>query len=268
MSPAGDQRAEAQFERTLNVTGPVEMEVSMRCGRVRLRGGEPGVVSIRGVARAQPSIFTWIHPDDDISYLAADPPIEQDGNAIRIGDFSSRWRLRRVSLILDVTVPFETSLRAMMDAADVRVDGIRGPVDCETDSGEVEITGVTERVSASTDSGSVSIRGVKGPVDAETDSGEIEALEIGGGIDAHSDSGRIRLSQTAPAPVYVQTDSGRISIKLAPAGYTIRIRTDSGEIEVPQMDRVRTSSHEVEGSIRGGGSIVAIETDSGAIEIE
>ena len=265
---SGRDRAEAQFECKLNVTGPVTLDVSVRSGVVRVRRGEDGSVTIRGVVRAHASIFSWSHPEERVLQLAAQPPVRQTGNTIEIGDVADRWLLRRVHLLVDITTPSETRLRALGDSADLRVEGVHGPVDCETDSGEIQITGIQSQVSASSDSGAIRICEVSGSIDTRSDSGDIEALQIGGGIDAHTDSGNIRLSQTSVAPVYAHSDSGRISMKLADCGgYTIRVSTDSGRVEVPEMSQARSSGREMGGVIRGGGSVVAIETDSGDIEI-
>jgi hypothetical protein len=264
----GAGRAEAQFEQTLTVTGPVTLDVSTKFGGIRIRRGENGSVAIRGVLRAHPSIFSWNHPEDQVRHLAANPPVRQDGNAIQIGDVADRWLLRRVHLLVEITAPAETAVRAFGDSAGLRVEGINGPVDCETDSGEIQIANANSQVSAWSDSGSIHIRQVAGSIEARTDSGKIEALEIGGEIDAHTDSGSIRLSQTIAAPVYAQSDSGAISVKLADAGgYTIGVRTDNGRVEIPGITRARSSGRDLEGVIRGGGSAVYLETDSGDIEV-
>jgi len=271
MNPAvgfRQERGEAQFERKLRVTGAVTLNVSTRSGVVRVRRGEDGSVEIRGVLRPRESIFSWSHPEEQVHHLAANPPVQQIGNSIQIGDVADRWLLRRVHLLVDIIAPAGTRVRALGDSADLRVEGIEGPVDCETDSGEIQIAGIHADVSASSDSGAIHIRDVTGSVDARSDSGEIEAFEIGGGIDAHTDSGNIRLSQTMARPVYAQSDSGRISMKLAElGGYTIRVRTDQGRIEIPGLTGARSSGHEMGGEVRGGGSVVAMETDSGDIEI-
>jgi hypothetical protein len=268
MQPAtGPERSEARFERTLTVDGAVAMDVSMRSGLVRVRRGDDGVVTIRGIVRAQPSIFSWIHPEEQVQVLAANPPIHQNGNTIQIGDAADRWLLRRVHFLVDIAAPANTCMRALSDSADIRIEGINGPLDCESDSGEIQITGARAQVSALTDSGSIRIRDAADSVDVQSDSGEIEALEISAGIDAQTDSGNIRVSQTVAAPIYARSDSGRIRLKLASGGYTIRVRTDHGAIEIPDLAERRASRGETEGVIRGGGSIVAIETDSGDIEI-
>ena len=259
---------QAEFTRTLTVNGPVTIEASVRSGLIRVRRGEDGEVVIRGALRARGSGFLWGTTEDQVQRLASNPPIEQHGNSITIGDAVNRWLLRRMDCMVEITVPAATSLRALSDSADIRVRGIDGAVECETDSGEIELASIGSDVRTSSDSGAISIYLVAGGVEARSDSGEIEALEIAGRIEARTDSGEIHVWQTTPAPVHAESDSGSITVKLAPTGgYNVRIRTDDGRIKLPEIALTSQSRRETEGLIRGGGSIVDIETDSGDIEI-
>jgi hypothetical protein len=262
------ERMEATFERTLTVTGPVSLEVTVNSGVIRVLPGEAGVVRIRGVARARSSFFIWGDLSGRLRRIEANPPIAQDHNAIGVGDVNDRWLLRGINLLVEILTPEDTDIRALADSGDIRIEGVGGPVDCETDSGQIEVSFIGSEVRASTDSGGIRILGVKGAVDARTDSGRIEALEVAGTIDANTDSGSIQVSQTVVAPVCVHSDSGRIRVKLADGGgYTVRAKTDGGRIELPVVGRARSSRHELEGEVRGGGSVVDLETDSGDIEV-
>ena len=69
------------------------------------------------------------------------------------------------------------------------------------------------------------------------------------------------------APVHAHTDSGGITVKLAQAGYHLRLRTDNGRIEIPELAGASSTRHEMEGDLRGGGPIVDLETDSGDIQV-
>jgi DUF4097 and DUF4098 domain-containing protein YvlB len=262
------ERMEGTFERTLTVTGPVSLDVSANSGVIRMLRGEAGSVRIRGVLQARSAFFIWGDLSGRMRRIESNPPIAQDGNTIGVGDVADRWLLRGINLLLEITTPADTEVRALADSGDIRIEGIDGPVECETDSGEINIASIGSEVRASSDSGGIHIRGVKGAVDARADSGHIEALEIAGTIDATTDSGDIRLSQTIAAPVCAHADSGRIRVQLADTGgYSIRARTDNGRIDLPVLTRQRLSRHELEGEIRGGGSVVDLETDSGDIEV-
>src|SRR5271155_4217582 len=204
MNPSRE-RLEGAFERTLTVTGPVTLDVGTNAGVIRVLKGEAGSVRIRGVLRPRASLFLGVFlggtPSERIRRIEADPPIAQDGNAIGVGDVTDRWLLRGINLLVEIVTPADTEIRALADSGDIRVEGIDGPVVCETDSGEINIASIGSEGRANSDSGGIHIQLVKGAVDARSDSGHIEALEIEGTIDATTDSGDIRLWQTGVAPV-------------------------------------------------------------------
>lgn len=259
---------QASFNRSLPVTGPVTLDVSADAGAIRIRRGEPGSVSVRGVLRSSFSLFRRRDPEQQVESLAANPPIQQVGNTIRVGDATDRWILQDVSLIVDILVPADTTVRALGHAADLHVEGINGPVDCETDYGEILIDGIGSQVRASTDAGAIHIRRVAGSVEAHSDSGAIEAHDIGGSIQAKTDCGAIHLSQTIAAPVNAESDSGAIRVKLAnDGGYTIRVRSYYGGVAIPTRTAAGRDRREIQGIVRGGGSIVDLETDTGAVEV-
>lgn len=261
-------RLEGTFERILTVEGHVRLDVSVISGVIRVLRGEAGTVRVRGVVRARSSFFPWGDVRGRLQRLASDPPVAGDGNSIGVGDLADRWLLRGINLLVEIAVPPDTQVRALADSGDIRIEGIDGPVECETDSGEINIANISAGVRASSDSGSIYIRAVKGAVDARADSGHIDALEIAGTIDATTDSGDIQVSQTRVAAICAHADSGRIRVQLAPGGgYSVRARTDNGRVELPALARQRTSRHELEGDVRGGGSVVDLETDSGDIEV-
>jgi len=241
--------------------------VGTHSGIVRVRPGENGSVRVRGILRARRSLLS--DTEEWLQNIAANPPIEQSGDSVRIGDVHDRWLLRGFSILLDIVVPADTRVRTLSDAGDIRIEDIAGPVICETDAGRIEVSGIGSHVRASADSGRIVLRKINGPVDASADSGDIEALDIAGAIAARTDSGSIRLSQTVAASVRAEADSGSIALQLVPeAGYNLRVRTDSGKVRVPEMAVHGTlSRHAAEGQIRGGGPSVHLETDSGSIEV-
>jgi hypothetical protein len=263
------KQIEGTFDAAINVSAPITLDVAVDSGLVRVRAGEDGVVLIRGILRARHSLFGWGNVENRIRQLEVRPPIQHDGNTIRVGDVADRWLLRGVTLFLEIAVPADTRVRALADSGDIRVEGTNAPADCEADSGDVEIFSVDADVHASTDSGTIRIRQMKGRVRANADSGDIEALDIAGDVEASTDSGDIRVSQTMAASIRAEADSGSIDVKLAPeAGYNVSLRTDHGRLTTPEMEfRGRPTHKEIDGRIRGGGPLVDLETDSGSIDV-
>ena len=170
---------------------------------------------------------------------------------------------------LEVEAPRDSRLRARADSGGIEVRGIKGPVDCHTDSGGIRAGEIDGEVRVTADSGGIHVRRVNGPIYARADSGGIEALEIAGSVDAGADSGGVRVSQTIPALIKTRTDSGGVDITLArTGGYDIRAHAGSGRITAPDVTVNGTiSRHQIDGRLRGGGPLVDVRADSGNIDI-
>src|SRR6266566_2324928 len=206
--------AEGSFERTLKVTGPVELDVSTPSGHIDVRTGDSSTVRIRGTIRA--SRGRWLSSDADaernVRYLESNPPIEQSGNYVKIGHTEDRELMRNVSISYDLVVPAETRLRSSTGSGSQSIAGLRGPVKAGTGSGNIEI------------------RSVKGRLHAQTGSGPIRATDIAGGFVATTGSGDVRLEQSSPGDGKVDTGSGTVEIHGLRGG--LRVETGSGGISV------------------------------------
>ena len=262
------QRTDGSFERTLNVTGFVDLDLATDAGGIHVIPGPPGTVRIRGILKAGDNWLTRGDVESRIRELEAHPPIEQNGNTISVA-VRGRSMLKGISMRLEVETPRDSRLRARADSGGIDVRGIKGPVDCHTDSGGIHASEIEAEVRAAADSGGIHVRRVNGPVYARADSGGIEALEIAGSVDAEVDSGGVRISQTTPALIKTRTDSGGADIILARAGgYDIRAHAGSGGITAPDVTVSGTiSRHDVNGKLRGGGPLVDVHADSGHIDI-
>jgi hypothetical protein len=270
--PAGLFAAASQgsFDKSLSVSGTVDLDVMTDAGGITVRQGSAGTVKIHAILKADNGWFGSSDADAHIRELTSNPPIEQNGNRIRVGYVHDESLLKNVSIHLEIETPADTKLRARADSGGIRVAGVHGPVDCKTDSGGIEITDVAASVRAEADSGGIHVRNVKGALFARADSGGIEAMSIAGSIDAQSDSGRMRLEQSLVAPISAKAESGGVTVTLVHgAGYDISADTDSGRISVPEMTAHHSiSQHHVEGKVGGGGPMVKIQADSGSVTID
>src|SRR5438105_3470489 len=97
---------QGSFERTFQVTGPVNLEVLTHSGDITVRTGAPGSVSIRG------KIYVGDHwlfgsRKTDVSDIEQHPPLRQDGNNIHV-DYVN---VRDIAIDYEITVPAETTVR-------------------------------------------------------------------------------------------------------------------------------------------------------------
>jgi len=250
------QSAEGSFERTLAVSGPVELDVSTGSGQITVRAGDSSNVHISGTIKASRS---W-HLDEGeaerkVRYLQSNPPIEQHGNFIRIGRIEDRELARNISISYDLVVPVETHLRSQTGSGGQSVVGIRGPVKVSTGSGSVTIENIGDDVRAETGSGDLRVDSVKGTTHASTGSGSIRASGIGSSFVVSTGSGTIRLEQVGPGDGKVETGSGGVDLQNVHGA--LRVRTGNGNI---------TAQGEATGewSLHTGSGRVLVHLPSGA----
>lgn len=267
--PACAQQVEGRFERTLNVSGAVDLDVVTDSGGIVVKQGQAASVQVRATLKSQRNI-SRADAERRIRALEADPPVQQSGNVVRIGHVRDKDLLRGISMRLEILTPAETKLRARADSGGITVAGIGGPLDCQTDSGGIEASDIGSDVHATADSGGIRIANVRGKVVARADSGGIQAMSIGGAVDVSTDSGGVKISQSSPGPIRVRADSGGADVKLAPgSGYDVTAVSGSGRISVPEMTvRGSFSRGRAEGKVRGGGPLVDVQVDSGHVTIE
>ncbi len=75
--------AEGSFQRALQVTGPVHLDLTTGSGSVEVRTGNSSQVQVTGHIRASEWFGTNV--EEKIKRLETNPPIQQSGNDIRIG---------------------------------------------------------------------------------------------------------------------------------------------------------------------------------------
>jgi len=298
--------AEGSFQRTLQVTGPVNLDISTGSGSIEVRTGSGSQVAVTGHIKAT----DWFdsNAEEKVKKLEQNPPIQQSGNDIRIGHIEDPELRHDISISYEVTVPAQTELRSHSGSGNQSVEGIHGPAEIDSGSGGVKISGVGDTVHAQTGSGNIELQGVKGGVHARTGSGSIQARDIAGGFEGETGSGRIALEQTAPGSVRaetgsgglelrglsgsleakagsgnihaegqptgawtVHTGSGSVQLKLpSDAAFDLEAHTSSGSISVDHPVTVQGSlgHKEIRGKVRGGGVPVEVATGSGNIQIQ
>jgi DUF4097 and DUF4098 domain-containing protein YvlB len=225
------QTAQGSFERTLTVSGPVDMDVATGSGDVTVRPGPAGSVKVIGHIRANSA---WLSsgraPAEKVKAIEAKPPIEQTGNTIRIGRMEDRDLQQNVSISYEITAPTQCTLRSRTGSGDQNVGDISGPVDVSSGSGSIVLATIGGRVDAATGSGDITTGAVRGALSARTGSGSVRAGGVSGELVVSTGSGDIQVSQTATGSVRVSAASG--DVKLTGIQGPLRVDSASGDISV------------------------------------
>jgi hypothetical protein len=277
------------FERTLQVTGTVDLEVLTHSGDVTVRSGPAGSVSIRG------KIFVsdrWLRGErkSDVTAIEQNPPVRQEGNSIHIDYVEAR----DISVDYEITVPADTALRAHTGSGDQIIEGLKGNADLQSGSGDLKAARLTGEIHVQTGSGNVRAHEISGPVRGGTGSGDVEVEETGAGdIDLHTGSGNITArgvngafrADTGSGDITaegtqsgswdIKTGSGNVHVRLPNnAAFEARISTSSGTVDIDApvemtvQGRVQETRKSINGKVRGGGPLLAVRTGSGDIHVE
>ncbi len=277
------------FDKTLQVSGPVDLEVLTHSGDVTVRAGGSGSVQIHG------KIYVgnhWLAGDrqNDVHAIEQNPPIRQEGNSVHIDYVNAH----NISVDYEITVPADTTVRTRSGSGDQTIEGTHGNVDVQTGSGDVKLTNLAGEVRLQTGSGDVRAHQISGAVHGGTGSGDVEVEETGqGDVDLHTGSGGINArgiqggfrgetgsgdvtaEGTQSGPWEIRTGSGNVHVRLpGNAAFDADISTSSGSVDVGMpiemtvQGRVEDGHKSIHGKAHGGGPTLRVRTGSGDIHIE
>jgi hypothetical protein len=249
---------EGTFDRTLNVSGTVSLDVTTGSGSITIRRGANNRVEVHGRIRGGGD--NWFRSSRDteeaVRRLEANPPIEQSGQNIRIGRLNN-WDTseRNVSISYDIVVPAQTNVRSHSGSGSQNVDGIDGTVDVGTGSG------------------SITLRDIRGDLEAGAGSGSITATQVRGGLRMHTGSGSIRVTGEQTGRWDFEAGSGGIEIDLpANASFDLSAHTGSGGVDVgfpmTVQGRIGSNRHDISGKVGSGAYPLSARTGSGHIRIQ
>ncbi len=277
------------FEKTLQVSGPVDLEVFTHSGDVTVRAGSSGSIFIRGKIYVGDRWFGG-RRDDDVHAIEQNPPIHQSGNSVHI-DYVN---YHNISVDYEITVPADTTIRSHTGSGDQILEGTRGNADVQTGSGDVKLSNITGEIHLQTGSGDVRAHSISGAVHGGTGSGNIEIEEtasgdidlhtgsgnvtargINGGFHGETGSGDVTAEGTQTGTWEIRTGSGNVHVRLpGNAAFEADISTSSGSvdvgapIEMTVQGRIGDVHKSVHGKVRGGGPLLRVRTGSGDIHIE
>ncbi len=255
--------SEATFERNLTVNGRVELSVSTGSGNIHLTPGSGNQVHIFGRVKSG-----WGGSEERVREIAANPPIEQTGNIIRIG--GRHENLHNISIDYEIEAPADAYLDAGSGSGNVTDDGIGENAKLNTGSGNIHATGLHGGFTVGTGSGNIYAEQTgQGDVKAETGSGNIELRNLHGGLHAETGSGNIKVGGTPANSWRLETGSGSVDFWAGDAPLTLDAETGSGSIHTDREMLTQGSSdhHHITGKLNGGGPTVRIETGSGDIRV-
>ena len=215
---------------------------------------------------------------------------------IRVANVTSeRQRLSLVGGTLEVENCASGETQLVLDQADVRLEGLDGPLECELDTGELELLG-GEPAARRIVSGfaPLTVRDAVGQLEARATFGQVRVLGFDGQLVAHSGYGPVEVrgrfdqldAQSGSGPLRavvaegsVHEDAWRLHsnhgdvILTLPSAASARLEavTVDGEIECAFpviMDAgVVDGGRTLRGALNGGGALLDLATGAGNIRV-
>jgi hypothetical protein len=130
--------SEGHFDRTLTVTGAVDLDVQTGSGEISVRAGDSTKVEIHAKIHGS----GWGDVEQRIHEIENNPPIEQSGNTIRIGHIENHEWKRNISISYELIVPAQTKLRSESGSGDQKVEGVNGPAEMNSGSGGLHVKNI------------------------------------------------------------------------------------------------------------------------------
>jgi DUF4097 and DUF4098 domain-containing protein YvlB len=292
------------FDRSLDVSGPIRLELSNVAGDVSIVGSADGKVHVHGDVRV--SSFGFGSPQKRLDDILASPPVELKGDTLRVGKETTH--MRNVAIAYSIEVPRDTEVNSASVSGSQSVSGVRGPVVAESVSGTVRAQDIGHEVRLSSTSGSVTaencgddvratsvsgtvtvsnakgdvlahsvsgdvvVRKPGGRVDANTSSGTVDVHGSDGDVKAHATAGRVTVQGNPSRNNYwdLKTVSGSVNIAVpSDASFHLSAGAVTGQIsaQVPLMIEEQ-GKHSLRARMGDGGGRVEIHTVSGAIEVQ
>ena len=295
------------FERALEVTDRAEVDVSTVRGKIEIVAGEPGRIQITGAATVRVGWNVPANAVDLARQVAANPPIEHQGNIVRLRPPHDDATQRAVTVNFQLRVPADTRVKTTSDSGATSVRGIGGTVHVQTQSGAIEVHSLGGDATISSGSGAVTADSVAGPLAVVTSSSSFAATGLGSSLRVRTQSGEVNAALTGTGDVDIETgsstihvrglqgaltaktQSGHVSVQGAPRQPWVATTGSSGvsfdvEAGVPfsidatsRSGSVAVAGGRVEGSeakrhvvgdVNGGGPMVRINSGSGSIQVQ
>ncbi|HXZ18790.1 MAG TPA: DUF4097 family beta strand repeat-containing protein [Candidatus Acidoferrales bacterium] len=260
------------FDRTLKVSEPASVDVRTSSGNLHVTRGDSASVVIHAEIRAG-------HGDWDgdsgaearIRQIEQNPPIEQDGNTIRIGHTHDNDLYHNISISYDIRVPGQTNLEAHTGSGDITASGVQLEISGHSGSGNIRVEDAGARVELTAGSGDVTLRNARGGGRLSAGSGNVTAEGVAGSLHASSGSGNVRVEMSGPGEVEATSGSGNIRVHGVKGA--VRGSTGSGDIEAAGEQQgdwhLRTGSGNVTVELpKGAGFELDAHSGSGTIQTD
>ena len=218
----------AQRDSSFAVARNAVVDITVRTGRLVVRGGSASTGAIRG--------------------RSGDYQLRTTGVGVTL-EATDEMRSRRTNsasgrndATLELDLPRNVRLVISTASADVDVSGIEGDVEIRTTGGNVSLDDIGGRITLETLSGDIRLGGGSGSARVTTMSGDITLRGVRDEANVHTTSGDVLLAMDRAARVEVESISGDLTFDGSTTDDArLQLTTHSGDVTLRLPDNARGS---------------------------
>jgi len=257
------------FERSFNVGDAPALDVMTNRGKIDVVSGARDRIVVRGIVTVRVGLALPANATELARQIADNPPVEQDGDIVRLRPPKQAAAWRSVTVSYEVEVPPAADVRTESDSGATTIRGVGGPVSVRTQSGSIDVHRLGGAATVTTGSGAVTISGVVAALNVTTSSSAISARDIQGNARVRSGSGAIDVVMSGSGAVDVETSSSAIHLRHLRG--TLTALSKSGRVTVQGEPKeswsISTASGSVDLSTPDGALMFDLTSGSGSVDV-
>lgn len=274
LTDLGGEEYDEIVERDFSVGDLPRLTVRNVSGYTKIAVGDGGTIHVRARKRVRGA------SEERAKRLLENVELrmEQSGDEVNIRahlyeqdrGWADLFRIGRVAVDFDITVPREVRVEAHTVSGDVHVTGTRGPHEVQSVSGDVVLDDVQGPTRLKSVSGDLRLGDFAGQVEGNSVSGDLvfeRCLLHGSDITTVSGDVRFDGDLSAAREHRLKTISGDVRLALIGGSYDIRFKTMSGDMEsAGEAQVIRGDRRDKHIVIGAGAAHVTVKTVSGDLE--
>lgn len=271
------------YQKILEVSEPVELELNLQKGNVTVLGSEDNRVIIEAVKIVRASNRDEAEEVADhieIKVGAGKQKIKIDTNYLRMLNRNRSFWSKFLgtggsesygSVNYRISVPTMTSVSIVSLEAHIDLSSIQGEVKIENSAGSTRGEYLFGPITLLQPLGDIDLQWIEGDIRVKSKSSRITVRQVRGAIDISTFAGSVTIQTEleSPGDYFVETTSGSISFSLpSSSSGVLNIETETGEIRtgIPVAIRSLTRRRLV-GVFGGGGPQITLSSTTGNVDV-
>lgn len=280
--PSSAEEHTFQYQKIIEVSDPVDLELTLATGRVEIVSAVDDRVIIEAVKRVRAVSYDEAEEVADHIEIRTDVTgslIKVSTNYLKLGARKRSFWGKLFGSASDsygdveyrISLPWTNSVKIVAMKAEIIVSNIEADIDINNAAGSVLGEFISGSVTVSQPSGPIELQWVEGNIRVSSNSGPVKIVQLAGSLDLTTSTGNIdvRSELDSPQDFFIESTTGEIilSVPESSSGILV-IETESGNISSEMPLAIKSAArHRLVGEFGAGGPRVTLSSSSGDVTV-